>query len=59
MSVYMYKRIKGEIERETVRPVAYQQHLADGWVVDQKDIKEEEPVVKKKAKHDNKNKNSK
>ena len=52
----MYKRIKGEIERETVRPVHYQQHLAEGWVVDKKDLKEEEIKKPKKVKkNDNKN----
>ena len=58
MSLYMYKRIKGEIERETVRPHAYHAHLDDGWVVDIKDV----PVVKtpkKVTKNDNKNKDSK
>ena len=51
----MYKRIKGEIERETVRPEAYHAHLDDGWVVDIKDVKE----PKKVKKNDNKNKDSK
>jgi hypothetical protein len=57
MSLYMYKRIKGELERETVRPVAYQGKLADGWVVDPKDLIEpvkETPKKKTKVKYDNK-----
>ena len=34
----MYKKIKGELEKETVRPNAYHQKLEDGWVVDVKDL---------------------
>ena len=68
----MYKRIKGEIERETVRPHAYHAHLDDGWVVDIKDVPTAPDVGKtsaeeiknltkksKKVKNDNKNKDSK
>jgi hypothetical protein len=51
----MYKRSNGEVIEECVRPVAYQQHLDDGWVVDIKDLKE----PKKVSKNDNKNRNSK
>ena len=39
MSLYMYKEINGVMERATVRPVAYQDHLEDGWIVDKPKLK--------------------
>ena len=33
------------MERDTVRPVAYQDHLEDGWVVDPSGVRE--PVISK------------
>jgi hypothetical protein len=53
----MYKMIDGELERDTVRPVAYQAKLKDGWVVDRKKAEEPIPIKKpkKKTSHDNKN----
>jgi len=41
----MYKEINGKIDKHTVRPVEYQDHLAEGWTVDKPKIKPVEEVI--------------